>query len=155
MATRYTFQCPACKKETKRKETLFGALRAVSEQNLPVCYCGASTTLHLSFDFALNASGKNSVVLASFYPDPLETWLNSFGRTVTFYPFLVVTKREGRDQAVWLPYWHGVRDGEKERYKYGQWAPFMDMELFEDLLTQARNAGFLNSKTHPPVGKTP
>ncbi len=98
----------------------------------------------VAFDFALCVREKNAEVLASFYPHPPEDWLDAGGRTVTFYPFLIVTKREGRDQAVWLPYWHVIRDGEKENLKYGQWTPFMDMELFKDLLAQARNAGFLN-----------
>ena len=97
----------------------------------------------MAFDFALCVREKNAEVLASFYPHPPEDWPCD-GRTVTFYPFLVVAKREGRDQAVWLPYWHVVRDGEKENLKYGQLTLFMDMELFKDLLAQARNAGFLN-----------
>jgi hypothetical protein len=87
---------------------------------------------------------KNAEVLASFYPHQLERWCDSGGRKVTFYPFLIVTKREERDQAVWLPYWHVVRNGEKVNRKYGQWAPFMDMKLFEDLLSKARDAGYLN-----------
>jgi hypothetical protein len=88
---------------------------------------------------------RNAKVLVSFYPDhdQLESW-NFRGRTVTFYPFLVITERENRDQAAWLPYWHVIQDGEKKSRKYGQWAPFMDMKLLEDLLTQARNADFLN-----------
>jgi hypothetical protein len=99
--------------------------------------------LHLSFDFALGVQDKNAEVLASFYPHQPEDWR---GGTVTFYPFLIVTKREGRDKAVWLPYWHVTQDGEKKTIKYGQWAPFMDMELFEDLLSQARSAGYLNDE---------
>jgi hypothetical protein len=144
MTTRHTFRCPECPEET-RKSTLFGAVKAVAEHNKPACRrCGGSTTLHLTFDFALCVQEKNAEVLACFYPDPPEEWPCE-GRTVTFYPFLIVTKREGRDQAVWLPYWHVVRNGEKRDHKkYGQWAPFMDMRLFEDLLSQARNAGFLN-----------
>jgi len=119
-------------------------VKNVAEDNKPACRsCGASTDLHLSFDFALCVQDKDAKVLASFYPHQLEEWPCE-GRTVTFYPFLIVTEREGRDRAVWLPYWHVVRDGGKDNPKYGQWAPFMDMELFEDLLSQARNDGFLN-----------
>ena len=99
--------------------------------------------LHLSFDFALGVQDKNAEVLASFYPHQPEDWR---GGTVTFYPFLIVTKREGRDKAVWLPYWHVTQDGEKKTIKYGQWAPFMDMEFFEDLLSQTRSAGYLNDE---------
>jgi predicted RNA-binding Zn-ribbon protein involved in translation (DUF1610 family) len=143
VATRHKFRCPECGEET-RKSALFGAVKAVADHSEPACpRCGASTALQLSFDFALDVQHKDAKVLASFYPNRLEEWPCE-GRTVTFYPFLIVTKREGRDQAVWLPYWHVVRDGEKENLKYGQWAPFMDMELFEDLLSRARNAGFLN-----------
>jgi len=119
-------------------------VKNVAEDNKPACRsCGASTDLHLSFDLALCVQDKDAKVLASFYPHQLEEWPCE-GRTVTFYPFLIVTEREGRDRAVWLPYWHVVRDGGKDNPKYGQWAPFMDMELFEDLLSQARNDGFLN-----------
>jgi hypothetical protein len=122
-------------------------VKAVAVDNKPECRCcGASTDLHLSFDFALGVQDNNAKVLGSFYPRPPEDWTDSSGRTVTFYPFLIVTKREERDQAVWLPYWHVVRDGKKKTLKYGQWAPFMDMKLFEDLLSQARNAGYLNDE---------
>ena len=145
MATHHKFRCPACGEETQ-KGRLFGAVKTVAEDNKPVCRgCGTSTDLHLSFDFALCVEDKDAKVLASFYPHRLEEWPCE-GRTVTFYPFLVVTKRERRDKAVWLPYWHVVQTGEKENLKYGQWAPFMDMELFEDLLSQARNAGYLNDE---------
>lgn len=143
MTAHHAFRCPACGEET-RWRILFNALRAVAEQNVPACRCGASTALHLPFEFALDVPDKNAEVLASFLPHQLEYWQDSRGRTVTFDPFLVITKREGHDQAVWLPNWHVIRDGEKERRKYGQWAPFMDMKLFEDLLTQARSTGFLN-----------
>ena len=140
MATRHTFRCPVCEEEMP-KSTLFAALKAVAEHSEPACRrCGASTALHLSFDFALGVQDKNAKVLASFYPDEPEGWcLVSGRRTVTFYPFLVVTEREGRDQAVWLPYWHVVQTGEKENLKYGQWAPFMDMKLFTDLLRACAN----------------
>jgi len=146
VTTHHTFRCPACEEKTRGKSRLFDAVQAVADHSEPACRrCGAPTALHLSFDFALGVQDKNAKVLASFYPDPPEDWcLVSGRRTVTFYPFLVVTEREGRDQAVWLPYWHVVQTGEKENLKYGQWAPFMDMELFKDLLSQARNADYLN-----------
>ena len=145
MTTRHKFRCPECPEETRKKSTLFCAVKAVADNSKPACRrCGGSTDLHLSFDFALGVQDNNAKVLGSFYPRPPEDWTDSSGRTVTFYPFLIVTKREERDQAVWLPYWHVVRDGEKVIRKYGQWALFMDMELFNDLLSKARNAGFLN-----------
>jgi hypothetical protein len=143
VTTHHTFRCPECEEEP-RKSTLFGAVKAVADHSEPACRrCGASTTLHLSFDFALGVQDKNAEVLASFYPHQPEDWR---GGTVTFYPFLIVTKREGRDKAVWLPYRHVTQDGEKKTLNYRQWAPFMDMELFEYLLSQARNAGYLNDE---------
>jgi len=111
LTTHHTFRCPECEEQT-RKSKLFGAVKAVADHSEPVCRrCGASTTLHLSFDFALGVQDKNAEVLASFYPHQPEDWR---GGTVTFYPFLIVTKREGRDKAVWLPYWHVTQDGEKK-----------------------------------------
>jgi hypothetical protein len=116
---------PGMQRENAEKSRLFDAVKAVADDSKPACRrCGGSTALHLSFDFALGAQDKNAKVLASFHPRPPENWcLVSGRRTVTFYPFLVVTEREGRDQAVWLPYWHVVQTGEKENLKYGQWAP--------------------------------
>lgn len=150
MATHRFFRCPVCR-EQKRAKSLFSALKAVADNSTPKCPQHATPmSLNLSFDFALDASGKNSVVIASFYPHPPEQWEDSRERTVTFCPFLVVTKREERDQAIWLPYWHLIQEDEKTNHKYGQWAPLMDMELFEDLLTQARCAGFLD----PPPSTT-
>lgn len=99
--------------------------------------------LHLRFDFGLDAVGKDQVVEAAFVPRNPESWPDSLGRTVTFWPFLVITRREKRDRAVWLPYWHIVEDGPRRISKYGQWAPFMDDVLFADLLRQARDSGRL------------
>jgi hypothetical protein len=62
---------------------------------------------------------------------------------VTFYPFLVVTRQIGGGACVWLPYWHVVAGGSTSQRKYGQWAPFMDEDLFTDLMRQARHSGRL------------
>jgi hypothetical protein len=97
--------------------------------------------LHLSFAFGLGATGTDSAVVAAYLPDPLEEWRDSEGRQVTFYPFLVITQRGGRDRAVWLPYWHTVEHNGGMTSKYGQWAPFMDELLFLSLMTQARQGG--------------
>jgi hypothetical protein len=86
MTTHHAFRCPACGEET-RWRILFNALRAVAEQNVPACRCGASTALHLTFDFALDVPDKNAEVLASFLPHQLGYWQDSRGRTVTFYRF--------------------------------------------------------------------
>jgi hypothetical protein len=68
------------------------------------------------------------------------------GRRVTFWPFLVFTQRDGRERAVWLPYWHTIEDGGTRISRYGQWAPFMDGHLFTNLLDQARAAGYLEAQ---------
>jgi hypothetical protein len=71
---------------------------------------------------------------------------------VTFYPFLVVLQRHGREHAAWLPYWHTIeKHGRKPTQKYGQWAPFMDFGLFADLLTQARAKGYLPGGLASPL----
>ncbi len=44
--------------------------------------------------------------------------------------------------SVWFPYWHVVGHLKKPKYKYGQWAPFMDMRLFGELLRQAEDKGY-------------
>lgn len=76
-----------------------------------------------------------------FLPTSPECWTDSKKRKVTFLPFLVILARHGRQDAVWLPYWHVVEDSKRVFQKYGQWAPFMDAHRFEDLISQARSAG--------------
>ena len=98
--------------------------------------------LHLTFDFALGATGKDTVAIASFLPKPPPQWQDG-DRDVIFYPFLVILERDGTERAAWLPYFHVVRSGKKTVRKYGQWAPFMSIGLFEDLLRQAHEAGYL------------
>ena len=97
----------------------------------------------MSFAFGLDAGGKDQVVEAAFVPEATEDWTDRQGRHATFWPFLVVARRDGRSRAVWLPYWHIVEDGKKRISKYGQWAPFMDDHLFASLLAQARASGYL------------
>jgi hypothetical protein len=72
------------------------------------------------------------------------TWKND-GRTVTFYPFLVVLENtRGRSQKVWLPYWH--KDGRK--LKYGERATWTDARLFCGLFAQAHAKGYF--RVPPP-----
>jgi len=78
----------------------------------------------------------------SFLPKPPPQWQDG-DRDVIFYPFLVILERDGTERAAWLPYFHVVRSGKKTVRKYGQWAPFMSIGLFEDLLRQAHEAGYL------------
>jgi len=42
-----------------------------------------------------------------------------------------------------MPYWHIVVDKDKNEFlKYGQWAPFMDLETYQSLIEQAKEAGY-------------
>ena len=145
MATSRRFECPACGSR-QAADQLFEALLQVAQHRTPICaLCETSQNLHLNFEFGLNASEKDQVVLGAFLPRERETW-NDGDSKVTFYPFLVVTHRIGRDRAAWLPYWHTVENGPRSKTKYGQWAPAMDMHLFVDLVDQAREAGLLGPR---------
>jgi hypothetical protein len=100
----------------------------------------------MTFDFGLGVIDKECMIEAVFHPHLLESWNDRDGSKVTFYPFLVVLKRGGRDRAVWMPYWHVIESngGKRPKEKYGQWAPLMDAPLFESLLAQAHKAGVLS-----------
>jgi hypothetical protein len=147
MATKQTVRCLKCG-DTPVKGTLFRALLDIAENpNDRKCkHCGSDVSLCLGFEFGLDAADKESVIERVFRPRDLERWPSTDGSTVSFYPFLVVLNRKNRERAVWLPYWHLLeRPGWKRpKEKYGQWAPFMDRHLFEDLLSQARDAGLLD-----------
>jgi hypothetical protein len=106
--------------------------------------CAAETSFHLRFDFGLGAADNQSTIAGVFHPREPETWVDRDGSKVTFYPFLVVLNRKNRERAIWLPYWHVVeRKSARPLEKYGQWAPFMDAHLFDDMLAQARAAGLV------------
>ncbi|RMG26793.1 MAG: hypothetical protein D6724_01035 [Armatimonadetes bacterium] len=100
------------------------------------------TELRLRFDFGLNAPDRACTVRDCFAPRQLESWNEADGSRVTFYPFLVILQRHGRELAAWLPYWHTIDNGFRTVQKYGQWAPFMDFRLFADLLNQAAEKGY-------------
>jgi hypothetical protein len=139
MATARKFRCPSCGRELAKSPPLFKALLRLARRQAPQCEnCQTALQLHLDFDFAMGARHKQAIVLASFLPRSLPEWNDG---KVCFYPFLVILKRVGAGQAVWLPYWHVEQDGAKPRRKYGQWAPVMETALFTDLLEQAQEAG--------------
>lgn len=142
MATQRFYKCERCGR-TSAAPSLFDTLLRSAQGKVPKCSrCGAPSVLRLVFDFGLGARNRECTVLRSFLPRRLESW--SYGRVgrVTFYPFLVLLQRHGRDLAIWLPYWHTVEGGPVRVSKYGQWAPFMDAALFADLLAQAKENGF-------------
>lgn len=138
MATVRKFVCSKC--DPVHAGNLFKALYALATTGTPVCpNCGRRRRLTLTFDFGLNASHSKCTVLAAVLPETIRSWKLKNGARVRFYPFLVVLKRHGRGRAVWMPYWHLVGKGRTPIMKYGQWAPFMDLELFQSLLARARS----------------
>lgn len=134
--------CPRCG-ERIWAESLFDSLRAVAKGDLPSCSaCHEACTLHLSFAFGLDATGSDCSVIDAFLPDEPISWADKAWREVTFYPFLVIT--DGNNgKGAWLPYWHIVREDGRETKKYGQWAPFMDLSTFDELIGKARAKGYI------------
>jgi hypothetical protein len=120
--------------------SLFETLLEYTEGNRKNCPEHKECELQLTFPFGLGAKDNRCTVLDCFTIKEPEQWSNN-GSVVKFYPFLVILKRHNKNTAVWLPYWHVV-DGKKK--KYGQWAPFMNMELFMKLLSQAKRKGYIN-----------
>ena len=142
MATARVYVCPNCGRQPEWP-SLFAALQRLAEGCITPCpKCRTGMQLQLTFDFALGATGKDTVAIASFLPKPPPQWKDA-DRDVILYPFLVILEREETKRAAWLPYFHVVRSDKKTTCKYGQWAPFMDITLFEDLLRQAHEAGHL------------
>jgi hypothetical protein len=124
---------------------MFSALRRLAQHQMPACpQCQQPMQLHLTYAFALGVTKRDALALAAFLPADPPKW-DDQGRVVTFYPFLVVVERAPSERAAWLPYFHVVRDPTTQKVvsKYGQWAPFLGLALFEDLLVQARKAGYL------------
>jgi hypothetical protein len=144
MATTRLLVCKRCG-PSRLRSTLFDALLAQARGAARPCSrCGARVALRLTFEFGLNASHSECTVLDCFVPQRPRSWRDRDGSRVRFYPFLVILRRHGRGLAAWLPYWHTVeKAGRKPVRKYGQWATFMDSDLFEDLLAQARAKGYL------------
>jgi hypothetical protein len=96
------------------------------------------------FDFGLQAGRADCKVLAAFLPRAPDVWQQKDERWVTFYPFLVVMERtDNQARAFWLPYWHAVEGTTTREIKYGQWAPFLNKPLFEDLIAQVREGGYV------------
>ena len=61
-----------------------------------------------------------------------------------FFPFLVILRTaDSTELSCWLPYWHLLHKNGGTELKYGQYAPMMQADLFEDLLRKARGAGYL------------
>ncbi len=148
MATKRIYKCGACGGDGSKAGALFEALCNVARGMSPSCNaCNGPTNLHFEHSFGLGVGATKSEVKAIYLPKKLESWNDSDGSKVIFYPFLVVLCREGRKDAFWMPYWHKVeKPNGKTINKYGQWAPFMDAHLFESLVSQAQADGYVIAK---------
>jgi hypothetical protein len=123
----------------------FDALRDFSE-SVPHCdVCGDIRELRAKFTFGLEG-GTDQIfkVRAVFLPHTAECWKKENGARVCFHPFLVVLESANGGTAFWLPYWHTEElENGTMKTKAGQWAPLMDSRLFESLIGQARERGYL------------
>ena len=144
MATDRRIQCKTCG-QIVRPTRMFDALLDIARSQLAKCSsCGKDTELHLEFSLGLDA-GRRPVRVLGAFTSPVA-WNNINGDRVTFYPFLVVvasTDGEHESRSVWLPYWHNICSGGTRTIKYGQWAPFMDSDIFEELYASAVIAGVI------------
>jgi len=105
--------------------------------------CGGDTSLRLTFCFALSKEEYPVNVIDVFLPEKVDSWKNE-GKSIEFYPFMVIAEnKKGGDRYVWLPYWHIVKNHNKTNKKYGQWAPFIDTESYNNMLSKAKKRGLL------------
>jgi len=129
------YKCTKCGKQAgtgKLLDVLLGFPKSI-----PNCAsCGGSNELRMIPPFALGAGAHEYTVLDAFHEE--LSWPHG-GNKVLFYPFLVILEyTDGNGRTVWLPYWHIY--GTKA--KFGERAPWMDIDLFEGLLAQARAKGY-------------
>jgi hypothetical protein len=126
--------------------SMLDSLKAVAtSSSVPCNKCKRQLQLHLEFSFAFGATGGRCTVKDAFMPDKPSNWTDPKGQEVTYCPFLVITETSGNEMSAWLPYWHIVKGSGKKKDKYGQWAPFMDLTTFEELLKKAKAKGYFRS----------
>lgn len=145
MATDRYFVCGKCKTQ-EWADSLFDTLKDhANGVRYPCSECQTELEIQLTFNFGLDAGPHPCKVLDVFLPATIHNWPRESGATVEFYPFLVMVESldEGYASA-WLPYWHLVKHpsgGVKK--KYGQWAPFIDLESYVSLVQKARDKGYI------------
>lgn len=142
MATVRWLECAGCH-DVPGMDTLFAELSRIAAGSCPPCgKCRTGEVrLRLIFDFALGAGGRDCFVVAAFVPRRNVEWEQN-GRPVAFIPFLVITQAADGVRSAWLPYWHQT-PGDPRPLKYGQFSPHMELDLFVDLVEQARAAGYM------------
>lgn len=150
MSSKPTYMCTSCGR-MDRAGSLLDALTEVANNVVASCLtCGSKRQLKLAFPFAFGASGGACTVLDCFMPAQPDEWTGpEAGRVFSFRPFLVVLEHDTGERSAWWPYWHvdSTAYPYRERKKYGQWASIVSLKTTEDLLSQARKAGFFNGIT--------
>jgi hypothetical protein len=153
MATDQTYICQ-CGKKPVDDVLLFDALLNIANSRKPVCNtCDATKELDLTFHFRLGGGEPQCRVLAVYSPiGPTSAWTEA-GETITFHPFLVILEDSDEGRKFWLPYWHTAERGGNTRRMYGQFAPFLSVDTFKNLLVQAHRDGYLTdlAASHFPV----
>jgi hypothetical protein len=135
----YVCKCPG----SVYAASLFDTLLEFSKSPQSCESCGSIKELRVVFPFGLGAGTTECKVIDVFHE---SDWWQDGHKKTTFHPFLVVVQPvESGTTKIWLPYWHCVEDSGKTHKKYGQWAPNMDVSLFESLINQARARGHLAS----------
>ncbi|OGJ85098.1 MAG: hypothetical protein A2268_16410 [Candidatus Raymondbacteria bacterium RifOxyA12_full_50_37] len=145
MATDRYLVCPKCN-EKKWVFSLFDALLNLSKNEPSRCEkCKETSDLLLTFHFGVGAGDQKCQVLDCFLPDKRSFWKENES-TVEFYPFMVILQLiepKEKEISIWLPYWHMVTNkAKKVEKKYGQWAPFIDVNSFRTMLKKARKNGY-------------
>jgi len=141
MATNYHFQCPTCGKghwpgglhEVFARWTREGGAWTCEE-------CDAPYHFYLTFPFAFGADGRVRMV-DIFKPKTSCVWTDpGTGHRIEYHPYLAIgeTLDATPKLTAWLPYWHSDEHGGRTKMKFGQWAPHMDLQLFAELVDQAR-----------------
>lgn len=145
MATKRFYRCVTCN-SAEGVGSLFQALQSVVENTISRCKkCDGRREVVLEFSHGLGIGQRECRVLSAYLPSQNISW-GSSSREVSFFPFLVVLDvPKDNFHAVWLPYWHVIKDVSGVKHRYGQWAPFIGEEYFEDLLRQANRDGYLQS----------
>ena len=148
MATTRYFFCTSCDRPSDAGGML-DTLRALANgEQTPCEKCSRPMELRMSFPFAFDAERGDRCIVGAFAPRKPVQWRDSKAHDIEFIPFLVISDAlDGSNRTAWLPYWHTDTSDGSTRQKYGQWAPHMDLEIFLDLLDQARERGLLGPGT--------
>jgi|SRR5882724_2156496 len=143
MATNHWYECSRGHQDGPGG--MFAGLQNFAQSGPPKCnVCEESSKYLFEFEIGLNGAGSRCEAVAVYQPDRVESWETADGHDVEFFPFLVILRTAGSSElSCWLPYWHLVHTKEGIQTKYGQWAPMMQSDLFEDLIRKARAGGYL------------